>query len=137
MSSSSASSSSAKPERIDPVLRNALRYTVSPKEYQLLHQYLLSRAPAVRKRTLAPRKYEAVSKDSDDYNAAAIRVSLRLAVVTFSGLKAWELITTRLLARGAPKRYIPYVDGCYPRSDTYESAGPSLARLFGSRQTSA
>lgn len=114
MSSSSASqpSSSGKPERIDPILRNALRYTVSPREYQLLHQYLLSRAPAVRKRTLPPRRYEAISKGSDDYNAAAIRVTLRFAVATFSGLKAWELITTKLLSRGAPKTY-DFIDTGY------------------------
>ncbi|ORY14819.1 hypothetical protein BCR34DRAFT_559913 [Clohesyomyces aquaticus] len=101
---SQSSSSTGKPERIDPVLRNALRYTISPREYQLLHQYLLSRAPAVRKRTPTPRKYDAITKGPDDYNAAAIRASLRLAVVTFSGLKAWELISTKLLARGTAKR---------------------------------
>lgn len=99
-------SSSGKVEQIDPILRNALRYTVSPREYQLLHQYLLSRAPAVRKRTLPPRRYEAISKGSDDYNAAAVRASLRLAVLTFSGLKAWELITAKILARGSPKQYV-------------------------------
>ncbi|KAF2473260.1 uncharacterized protein BDR25DRAFT_282645 [Lindgomyces ingoldianus] len=106
MSSSSSSSqlpsSGGKP--IDPILRNALRYTISPREYQLLHQYLLSRAPAVRKRAPPPRRYNAITKGSDDYNAAAIRASLRLAVATLSGLKAWELITTRVLARGADKR---------------------------------
>ncbi|KAF2747273.1 hypothetical protein M011DRAFT_423621 [Sporormia fimetaria CBS 119925] len=99
----SAPSGASKPERIDPVLRNAIRYTLSPREYQLLHQYLLSRAPAVRKRTPAPRRYDAVSKGTDDYNAAAVRTSLRLAVVTFSGLKTWELITTKVLGR-SPQR---------------------------------
>lgn len=103
-SSSSASQPSNKPERIDPILRNALRYTVSPREYQLLHQYLLSRAPAVRKRTLPPRRYDAIAKGSDDYNAAAIRASLRLAVVTFSSLKAWDFITSRFMGRGEIKR---------------------------------
>jgi hypothetical protein len=106
MSSSGASQSSpsSKPERIDPVLRNALRYTISPKEYELLHQYLLSRAPAVRKRAPPPKKYNAIAKGGDDYNAAAIRASLRLAVVTFSGLKVWDLVSTRLLARGSNQK---------------------------------
>ncbi|KAF9739862.1 hypothetical protein PMIN07_001702 [Paraphaeosphaeria minitans] len=107
MSSSSASSSSGRPEskekEVNPIVRNALRYSLSPREYQLLHQYLLSRAPAVRKRTLAPKKYDAIAKGGDDYNAAAIRASLRLAVVAFLGLKAWDLVATKLLARGAPK----------------------------------
>jgi hypothetical protein len=106
MSSSSASqpSSSGRPERIDPVLRNALRYTISPREYELLHQYLLSRAPAVKKRTLPPKKYDAIAKGGDDYNAAAIRASLRLAVVTFSGLKAWDLLSAKFLSRGVDKK---------------------------------
>ena len=104
MSSSSTSSSSGRPEHVDPIVRNALRYTISPREYQLLHQYLLSRAPAVRKRTLPPKKYDAIAKGGDDYNAAAVRASLRLALLTFSGLKAWDLVKTKLLARRAPKR---------------------------------
>lgn len=92
---------------MDPILRNALRYTISAKEYQLLHQYLLSRAPAVKKRTLHPRTYDAITKGPDDYNVAAIRASLRLGVLTFSGLKAWELISTRVLARGTEQRRQP------------------------------
>ncbi|KAF2191099.1 hypothetical protein K469DRAFT_720078 [Zopfia rhizophila CBS 207.26] len=101
---SSSSAPSGQPKQIDPILRNALRYTISPREYQLLHRYLLSRAPAVRKRTPPPRRYDAISKASDDYNAAAIRASLRLAVLTFSGLKVWELVTTKLLAHGTTMR---------------------------------
>jgi hypothetical protein len=107
MSSSSASqppSSSGKPKAIDPVLRNALRYTISAKEYELLHQYLLSRAPAVKKRAPNPKRFDAMSKGPDDYNVAAIRASLRLGIATFSGLKAWELVNTRLLSRGPTKR---------------------------------
>ena len=94
----------SKSQTIDPILRNALRYTISAKEYELLHQYLLSRAPAVKKRTPNPRRFDAISKGPDDYNVAAIRASLRLGIATFSGLKAWELITARLLAPGQAKR---------------------------------
>lgn len=101
MSSAGASQAppAGPPQPIDPILRNALRYTISAKEYQLLHQYLLSRAPIVKKRTLNPKRYEAIAKGPDDYNVAAIRASLRLGLVTFSGLKAWEIVTTKLLAR--------------------------------------
>jgi hypothetical protein len=100
----SSPSASQPPPTVDPVLRNALRYTISAKEYELLHQYLLSRAPAVKKRTPTPRRFDAISKGPDDYNVAAIRASLRLGIVTFSGLKAWELINTKVLARGSAKR---------------------------------
>ncbi|EFQ87769.1 hypothetical protein PTT_16581 [Pyrenophora teres f. teres 0-1] len=105
MSSASApppASPSGKP--IDPILRNALRYTISAKEYQLLHQYLLSRAPVVKKRSIHPKRYDAIVKGPDDYNVAAFRAALRLGVVTLSGLKAWELIQTKLLSRAPAKK---------------------------------
>lgn len=34
----------------DPVLRNTLRYTISAKEYALLHKYVLSRNRQIKKR---------------------------------------------------------------------------------------
>jgi len=34
----------------DPILRNALRYTVSAREYAALHKYILSRSAALRRR---------------------------------------------------------------------------------------
>jgi hypothetical protein len=94
----------SKSQTIDPILRNALRYTISAKEYELLHQYLLSRAPVVKKRTIHPKRYDAIVKGPDDYNVAAFRAALRLGIVTFSGLKAWEVISTRLLSPGTAKR---------------------------------
>lgn len=101
---SSTGSSSSRP--IDPVVRNALRYSLSPREYQLLHKYLIARAPAVKNRAPPPAKYERAVNSVDDYNAAAIRVSLRMFATTFAGLKLWELITTKVLARG---KTLPYV----------------------------
>ncbi|KAH8732285.1 hypothetical protein GQ44DRAFT_735221 [Phaeosphaeriaceae sp. PMI808] len=109
MSSSSASQPGqpSNPKTIDPVLRNALRYTISAKEYELLHQYLLSRAPVVKRRTPTPKRFDAISKGPDDYNVAAVRASLRLGIATFSGLKIWELITTKVISRGQVKRPQP------------------------------
>ncbi|EMD89067.1 hypothetical protein COCC4DRAFT_72299 [Bipolaris maydis ATCC 48331] len=111
--SSSASASQppppGKPQPIDPILRNALRYTISAKEYQLLHQYLLSRAPAVKKRSITPKRYDAIVKGPDDYNVAAFRAALRLGLVTLTGLKAWEVIKTRFLSRRAVQRNQPRV----------------------------
>ncbi|KAF1837326.1 hypothetical protein BDW02DRAFT_544222 [Decorospora gaudefroyi] len=125
MSSPSASSSDKqpkpKPQPIDPILRNALRYTISAKEYALLHQYLLSRAPVVKKRTIHPKRYDAIVKGPDDYNVAAFRASLRLGVATFSGLKAWELITTKLLARGTT------VKRTQPRTPFWKSSNVRLS----------
>lgn len=101
----SSSPSSGKPDKLDPVVRNALRYTLSAREYKLLHQYLISRAPpAARQRAPPPRRYEAIVKATDDYNAAAVRASLRLGLSSYAALKLWEIVSTRLLSKRTPVR---------------------------------
>jgi hypothetical protein len=99
-SSATGSTVSSNGQPIDPLTRNALRYSLSPREYQLLHKYLIARAPVVKKRVPQPAKYEKSVKDTNDYNAAAIRASLRVFGATFAGLKLWDLITVKVLARG-------------------------------------
>jgi len=130
MSSSGAShpSPARQPQPIDPIIRNALRYTISAKEYQLLHQYLLSRAPVVKKRTLNPKRYEAIAKGPDDYNVAAVRASLRLGLVTFTGLKTWELVATKLLARQPTTRKQPV--SVWKSSNVRLSSSLALILLF-------
>ncbi|KAK8258123.1 hypothetical protein IWZ00DRAFT_485139 [Phyllosticta capitalensis] len=110
MSSVASSSSSGKPDKVDPVLRNALRYTLSAREYRLLHQYLISRAPAARKKAPSPRRFEAIAKGTDDFNAAAIRASVRLGLSTFAVLRLWESIKSRFLSRvhPRPKSTVPF-----------------------------
>ena len=92
--------------KIDPVLRNAIRYTISAKEYRTLHEYLLKQSPTiVRNSAPLPSKYDAAIKDKDDYNAAAIRASLRVFLAAQTGLKLWDIITEQVLRRGKPTRY--------------------------------
>ncbi|KAG9205015.1 hypothetical protein G6514_009474 [Epicoccum nigrum] len=129
MSSSNASQSPPPAEKMDPVLRNALRYTISPREYQLLHQYLLSRAPAVKKRTINPRRYDAIAKGSDDYTVASVRASLRLGVTTFTALKTWELVKAKLLARGSVQRSQPKVS-IWKSTNVRLSSSLALILLF-------
>ena len=93
--------------KMDPVLRNAIRYTISAKEYRTLHEYLLKQSPTiVRNRAPLPSKYDAAIKNKDDYNAAAIRASLRVFLAAQSGLKLWDIITEQILRRGKPTRYL-------------------------------
>lgn len=106
-SSSAASHLSKRP--IDPITRTALRYTISPREYELLHQYLISRAPErVQKRTPQPPRYEKIIKtktETGDYNAASFRAALRVFVAAYTGLKGWETISERLVSRRSGKQY--------------------------------
>lgn len=100
----------------DAVLRNTLRYTISAREYAALHKYVLSRSRALRRaapsptavdKALQPRDSGSGKKGSgssnssgtDDYNARAVRHSLRVFAVTWFGMKGWEAISRRLRQR--------------------------------------
>lgn len=103
MSSSTDPSREAPPPKAtastDPILRNALRYTVSADEYATLHKYILSRSRALRRvapspggvdRALRPRK------GRDDYNARAVRHALRVFAATWLGMKGWDTVERRM-----------------------------------------
>ncbi|KAK3703705.1 hypothetical protein LTR37_014283 [Vermiconidia calcicola] len=105
-SSGRSNSSNSHPKKpIDPITRTALRYTLSPREYELLHQYLISRAPQpVQKRTPNPLRYEKITARSSegngpDSNAAAVRAALRVFVGVYAGFKGWEVVMQKLAER--------------------------------------
>ncbi|KAK5653000.1 hypothetical protein OQA88_9286 [Cercophora sp. LCS_1] len=126
----------------DPVLRNALRYTISAREYALLHKYVISRSRVLKKRaptvdtvtkmmegestgqrqragsasggnksatTAKGGKNKDGGKEkgvvehtgADDYNARAVRHSLRVFVATGALMKLWGLAQGKLLGKGA------------------------------------
>lgn len=125
----------------DPILRNALRYTISAREYATLHKYVISRSRALKRRaptvdavqkmmdgTPQPRgrtqslnngdkrkgKGDGKGKQgegadavavggADDYNARAIRHSIRVFIATGALMKLWEVASARLL--GKKKEY--------------------------------
>lgn len=95
VASTSGAGSSAGP---DPILRNALRYTISPREYAALHKYILSKSRTLRRATPSPSSVEKAlqpRKGGDDYNAKAVRHSLRVFTATWIGMKAWDAIMRR------------------------------------------
>ncbi|KAM3086814.1 hypothetical protein ACMFMG_000936 [Clarireedia jacksonii] len=111
----SASNEPAKPpprDRIsakstaDPILRNALRYTISAKEYETLHKYIISRSKVLKRNAPTVTKVERLVEKPgrDDYNAAAVRGSLRLFLATSAGLKLWGLINEGLLGKEKGKK---------------------------------
>ncbi|KAK7959959.1 uncharacterized protein PG986_004813 [Apiospora aurea] len=108
----------------DPVLRNAIRYTMSPREYESLHKYVLSRSRVLRRRApsvLAVEKFSESGSGGDDvsrggkankgkgkdasaaggsrgdsYNARAVRHALRVFVATNLGMKAYDMVMSRV-----------------------------------------
>lgn len=113
MASKADEGSKAPRERIsakstaDPILRNALRYTISAKEYETLHKYIISRSKVLKRNAPTVAKVEKLVErpGRDDYNAAAVRDSLRVFMATSAGLKAWAVISERLLG-GERIRYV-------------------------------
>jgi hypothetical protein len=82
----------------DPVLRNTLRYTISAKEYQVLHKYIISRSKVLKRNTPTVSQVEKLvdRPGRDDHNAAAVRASLRVFLATGAALKAWAVIKETL-----------------------------------------
>ena len=102
----SQSNGADRPERIPArhekaVLRNALRYTISAKEYETLHKYIISRSKVLKRNAPTVARVEKLVErpGRDDYNAAAIRASLRVFLATAAGLRVWGLIKERLLGQ--------------------------------------
>jgi hypothetical protein len=113
----------------DPVLRNALRYTISAREYATLHKYVISRSRALKKRAPTVEKVQriidgprgrtqatgkggrgkgkgadseedkAAVRGADDYNARAIRHSIRVFVATGALMKLWDFASARLMKK--------------------------------------
>ena len=69
----------------DPILRNALRYTISAREYATLHKYILSRSRVVRKH--AP-SVEKVNRIMNGPGSASRRGSAEEGAETATGKEA-------------------------------------------------
>jgi len=95
MSSSSGSASPRRQNDVDPILRNALRFTISAREEALLRQYLSSRTSSVKNAPKEAAKRTAKISHEEDYNMATARIAARLFAASFSGLTIWDLISRR------------------------------------------
>lgn len=125
-SSSSGTNSRQPPPNLDPISRTALRYTLSPREYELLHEYMVRRVPErVGKAVPGPGRYaravvdgkrkrgeggrggkgeegekgEAEIYGSEEYAGDAVRLALRVFGSVFVGLKGWEGVMRKLEER--------------------------------------
>ncbi|KOS21264.1 hypothetical protein ESCO_006865 [Escovopsis weberi] len=84
----------------DLVLRNALRYTISAREYAALHRYVLSKSRVLRRAAPSPAAVSSLlqpaRKSDGDYNAKAVRHALRVFAATWLGMKGWDAAMRRL-----------------------------------------
>jgi hypothetical protein len=107
MASSPKETISAK-STADPILRNALRYTISAKEYEALHKYIISRSKVLKRNAPTVAKVERLVEyrgegtdagTRDDPTVAAVRASMRVFVATGAALKVWRILGERFLGR--------------------------------------
>lgn len=85
----------------DPILRNALRYSISAKEYETLHKYIISRSKVLKRNAPTVAKVERLVErpGRDDYNASAVRAASRVFVATGASLKLYGLVMERVLGK--------------------------------------
>lgn len=88
---------------IHPVVRNALRISLSAKEYKTLHQLVSQRAPSFQSKLPSPSKYEAIVRSKNRHNEAAFRTSVRVFLASGALLKLVDLVARRI--RGEGSRY--------------------------------
>lgn len=60
-----ANSKSRTRSTVDPVLRNAIRYTISAREYETLHRYVLSRSRLLKRKVPSVNAVERYMEGSD------------------------------------------------------------------------
>ncbi|RHZ64010.1 uncharacterized protein CDV56_108967 [Aspergillus thermomutatus] len=80
-----------------PLVRNALRITLSAKEYKLLHEYIIQRTPlSIQDKAPSPSRYEAIVRSKNKHNEAALRASLRVFLVSGGLLRLVDAIVRRI-----------------------------------------
>ncbi|KAM0212724.1 hypothetical protein ACHAPQ_002545 [Fusarium lateritium] len=134
---SSSRSSRSSAATTDPVLRNTLRYTISAHEYAALHKYILSRSRVLRRSTPTPNRVEKAlqpPKGGDDYNARTVRHALRVFVMTFLGMKGWDVVAKRMskdevLFRFFTRLRVHLLD---PQVEPFRSRNPRTAAMLTS-----
>lgn len=89
---------------VHPVVRTALRVSLSAKEYRALHGLLGKHAPGVQGKLISPSHCDAIVQSKNRRNEAAVRASLRVFVGTGAALKLVETIISRI--RGSAEQSV-------------------------------
>lgn len=81
---------------LHPILRNALRISLSAKEYRALHAIAVKRAPGIQGKLPSPSSFDVMAQSKNRHSEAALRASLRLFVGSGLVLKVIEIVITRI-----------------------------------------
>ncbi|KAB8073474.1 hypothetical protein BDV29DRAFT_175445 [Aspergillus leporis] len=90
---------------VQPVVREALRISLSAKEYKILHDYVVRRAPVrVQSKLPSPSRYEAIVRSKNKHNEAALRASIRVFLISGALLRFIDWAVTRVRGDLTKKR---------------------------------
>lgn len=88
----------------NPILQRSIQYTLSEKEYALLHKRVLKRLPlTLRGQLPSPAIYSESLKNKNDFNAATVRASARLFLAVQTTLQLYDFILSKIFKRGQQK----------------------------------
>lgn len=105
---------------IHPLARDALRISLTPKEYTLLHDYALKRTPSAVKDALpTPTRFESIVRPRSKHNEAAVRSSLRVFLLSGSAMKLADLIIGRIQGIVSRLVDVDYIGANWPGLDSY------------------
>lgn len=95
-------------EPVHHIVRDICRITLTSKEYRLLHDHAIQRAPAaVQGKTPSPSRYDEIVRTGSKYNYTALRSSIRVFLGTGAALKLASLVVRRL--QGGSARWVIYI----------------------------
>ncbi|BAE65085.1 unnamed protein product [Aspergillus oryzae RIB40] len=114
--------------QVHPVVREALRISLSAKEYKILHDHAVRRAPVkVQSKLPSPSRYEAIVRSKNKYNEAALRASIRVFLVSGALFKFVDWALARIRGDLSKKK----AQTSFLRSPNFRlSASLSLVLLF-------
>lgn len=90
-----------------PIVRNALRVSLSAKEYRALHDYA-QRSRSLQNKLPSPARFEAITRSKNKYNEAAVRASLRVFLVSGGLTKMVEFVAGRV-RKGSAYYFFPWM----------------------------
>ncbi|KAL4871924.1 hypothetical protein BDV12DRAFT_194061 [Aspergillus spectabilis] len=85
------------------IVRNALRVSLSAKEYKILHDYLQN-SPSLQSKLPSPARFETITRSKSKYNEAAVRASLRVFLASGALMKLVDFVIGRIQKGPAQKK---------------------------------
>ncbi|KAJ5776901.1 hypothetical protein N7520_000147 [Penicillium odoratum] len=92
---------------VNPAVRNAVRLCLSAKEYRVLYDIAVKRAPVLKNKLPSSLRDDPAALSRNRHSLTAVRASLRVLVGSSVALKLAEMIMSRIRGDGSKKTRTP------------------------------